>query len=528
MDLAHLAAAILLVSSPGETVLLDFRADWCGPCVRMDPVVSQLATEGYPVRKLDVDEPINQAKAGKLGVEGYPTFVMMAGGKEVDRQVGACSRERLLEMLQKAGVGPGGKTAHAEPPEPPKQQQLQPVPFPTGASNNPLANDSGAGHGQVDPYAQRDIGPPAHMQAPPTSGGGRYDTLIRASVRLRIEDQTGNSRGSGTIIDAREGEALILTCGHVFREAAKNGQISVDFFGPNAPQGLPGKLVAYDLKSDIGLLSVRTNYPVIVAHLAPASLALKRGDKVISVGCDGGADATARETQVNSINRYREPAANIQVAFQPVQGRSGGGLFTPEGWVVGVCNAADPQDNEGLFAALPVIQEELDEAGLAFIYRDMPAGTHGVADGRLQAAMGRRKAEGGRRTSEAPAWTGGAGQSSIVEAPAVRAPAPANQFAQATPPTSGQLSADEQATLNLLRAKSQDAEVVCIIRPKGNPNAKSEIIVLDRASPEFIRELTGGREPRGHQRLTSLESPTNPSQTNQPPASTNWPAERSR
>jgi hypothetical protein len=116
----------------------------------------------------------------------------------------------------------------------------------------------------------------------------------------------------------------------------------------------------------------------------------------------------------------------------------------------------------------------------------------------------------------------------MVEAPAARDMQPMNQDAQSTPPISGQLSAEERSTLELLRAKSQDAEVVCIIRPKGNPNAKSEIIVLDRASPEFIRELTGGREPRGHQRLTSLESPANSPQTSPPPTSTSWPAERNR
>ncbi len=80
---------------------------------------------------------------------------------------------------------------------------------------------------------------------------------------------------------------------------------------------------------------------------------------MISVGCDGGADATVRETVVKSINRYSGPA-NLQVGFQPVQGRSGGGLFTPEGLVVGVCNAGDPEDNEGEFSHLSVVEEMMD------------------------------------------------------------------------------------------------------------------------------------------------------------------------
>ncbi len=474
MDLMHLAAAILLVSSPGETVLLDFRADYCGPCRQMDPIIGQFASEGYPVRKVNIDEPQNQALASKFGVQGIPCFVLLVDGKEVDRVVGATDRSEIEKLFRKAGLEPGAKSVRGQSPETSKPQ-LQAVPFPSSD--------------QADRLTQHENESPVRLQPPPKATGGQYDHLIRASVRLRIEDEKGSSRGSGTIIDAREGEALILTCGHVFRDAAKDGQIVVDFFGPGAPQGLPGKLVAYDLKSDVGLLSVATNYPVSVAHLAPSSVNLKRGDAVISVGCDGGADATARETQVTSINRYVEPKANIQVAFQPVQGRSGGGLFTPEGWVVGVCNAADPQDNEGLFAGLPVVQEELDKLGLSFVYRDMPTGQHAVADGRLQAEI--RNQESGIRSRE-----------SMVSPPKV-----ATRSSLAHERTvSNTLSVDEQAALEMLHAKSEEAEVVCIIRPKGNPNAKSEIIVLDRTSPDFVKQLSSGREPRGQQRLTSLES----------------------
>ena len=93
---------------------------------------------------------------------------------------------------------------------------------------------------------------------------------------------------------------------------------------------------------------------------------MRKGDRVISVGCDGGADATVRETVVKSINRYSGPA-NLQVGFQPVQGRSGGGLFTPDGFVVGVCNAGDPADNEGEFSHLSVVDELIERNGLAFV-----------------------------------------------------------------------------------------------------------------------------------------------------------------
>ena len=64
-------------------------------------------------------------------------------------------------------------------------------------------------------------------------------TLIAASVRLRVEDADGHSCGSGTIIDARGGEALILTCGHIFRDSKGKGRIEVDLPGPAGRSACP-------------------------------------------------------------------------------------------------------------------------------------------------------------------------------------------------------------------------------------------------------------------------------------------------
>ena len=51
-------------------------------------------------------------------------------------------------------------------------------------------------------------------------------------MRLTIEDRDGFSYGSGTIIIARQGEALVLTCGHIFRDSQGKGKILIDVFGP--------------------------------------------------------------------------------------------------------------------------------------------------------------------------------------------------------------------------------------------------------------------------------------------------------
>src|SRR5690606_20861721 len=104
--------------------------------------------------------------------------------------------------------------------------------------------------------------PPAGLPPRGIETSGRAETvspdeLIASSVRLTISDPQGISYGSGTIIDARGGEALVLTCGHIFRDSQGKGEISVDLLVPGGPQKLPGKIVAYDDKhSDIGLVSI--------------------------------------------------------------------------------------------------------------------------------------------------------------------------------------------------------------------------------------------------------------------------------
>jgi thioredoxin 1 len=77
------------VLNASEPVVVDFYADWCGPCRMMTPVVEQLAGEyagQVTIGKLDVD--VNQDIAIRYGVMGIPTLGLFRGGKLVDRLVG--------------------------------------------------------------------------------------------------------------------------------------------------------------------------------------------------------------------------------------------------------------------------------------------------------------------------------------------------------------------------------------------------------------------------------------------------------
>jgi thioredoxin 2 len=85
-----------LVTQSEVRVLVDFYADWCGPCKIMAPLLDDLAREhaGHLlVAKLDTDR--NPAMAARYQIRGIPTLIAFQGGREVAREVGAVPRARL-------------------------------------------------------------------------------------------------------------------------------------------------------------------------------------------------------------------------------------------------------------------------------------------------------------------------------------------------------------------------------------------------------------------------------------------------
>ena len=88
------------VKTNEKTVLLDFYADWCGPCRMVSPLVDEIAEEHpeYLVGKINVDEEGELAAA--FGVSSIPTLVVMRDGKIVSQSAGARPKNQILEMLK--------------------------------------------------------------------------------------------------------------------------------------------------------------------------------------------------------------------------------------------------------------------------------------------------------------------------------------------------------------------------------------------------------------------------------------------
>ncbi len=90
------------VLNSDQPVLVDFWAEWCGPCRMMSPTVDQVATEyagKVKVGKLDVDA--NQQTAYRYGIRGIPTLLLFKGGQIVEQKVGAIGKPEFQKMLEK-------------------------------------------------------------------------------------------------------------------------------------------------------------------------------------------------------------------------------------------------------------------------------------------------------------------------------------------------------------------------------------------------------------------------------------------
>lgn len=90
------------VISSGKTVLVDFFAEWCGPCKKQGPVIDEMAgeQEEFGIYKVDVDA--NNELAQKYSILSIPTLLVFKGGEEKKRIQGFHEKEALFEELKNA------------------------------------------------------------------------------------------------------------------------------------------------------------------------------------------------------------------------------------------------------------------------------------------------------------------------------------------------------------------------------------------------------------------------------------------
>ncbi|MDR2171609.1 MAG: trypsin-like peptidase domain-containing protein [Planctomycetaceae bacterium] len=339
--------------------------------------------------------------------------------------------------------------------------------------------------------------------------------FITSSVKLRVDSADGHSWGSGTIIDTRGADALILTCGHIFREAGvadNNGKISVEvhLYGENSSVKVYGRCIYYDLEIDLALVVIVPPCPVHAIPVAPSNFAINAGQNVISVGCDGGADPTIRKHAIMSINKISTPSSNklpfhyIQVSGAPVGGRSGGGLFSANGYLIGVCNTADPIQNDGHFVPAEIIRRVLDQQNLSVVYKNPSlkntksnelakqnnaANQHNANNANIQTPRPPRPAIAKPLLPIATQLENNISQNKSKNYSDNFNSNQNSQISNSNDEVTN-LNQVERATLSEVKRRLQDGdEVILIVRSRRNLEMPSDVIVLNNTSEQFIDTL---------------------------------------
>lgn len=210
--------------------------------------------------------------------------------------------------------------------------------------------------------------------APCFSATDAEDRAMGATVRIRVEDAGGFSTATGTVIQSVNGFNLVVTCGHVFRDSGGKGKITADLNWSGELIKVDGRLLSYDAgPNDVGLMYFRSDFNVVATGLAPSDYVVRRGDSIFSIGCDFGKPPTIRRSTIKRLAVY-DGSAKYDIVGRPVIGRSGGGLFNARGNLIGVCNAATVDVDEGVYSSLANIYRQLAITDISFVSATIPPG----------------------------------------------------------------------------------------------------------------------------------------------------------
>ena len=90
------------VLNSDKRVLVDFYADWCGPCKILSPRVAEIANENKDLKVVKINVDQNEDLARKYNISSMPTLLVIENGKELNRAVGALSKSTVLKFVREA------------------------------------------------------------------------------------------------------------------------------------------------------------------------------------------------------------------------------------------------------------------------------------------------------------------------------------------------------------------------------------------------------------------------------------------
>ncbi|WP_145358885.1 trypsin-like peptidase domain-containing protein [Alienimonas californiensis] len=547
----------------GDVKLIWFTMTNCGPCQTIRPFIERMHADGLPIFKVDLNSRPDLAQ--RFGVNSAPTFLLEVNGEEVHRSSGVPGgdgygvAQRLRTRLTSAMTANAAEIARAERSRQPERLPETPR-RPAEPSDVPLQLTGGREQGAAesdrglfdwlkfkksqeesdgpktidDPFADADPSGFASADEPgaaPAAPSGGYERTaavdappvsperdpMKTVARIQVFDDAGLNYGSGTVIASRPGRAIVLTCGHIFRSHQPGGRIEVETFADGAPHAWPATLIGFDEKSDVGLLAVQCPTTVPASALAPPGVF--PGDKVVSVGCDGGKEPTRQGHRVQRVPACVGPK-NFSCTGQPQLGRSGGGCFDGAGRLMGVVWSRSEDPPEGIYTAIEPINALLDQHGLTAL-KPPPAGSTpgeapaaspesgfdspGAAAAAPQFAGAEAvDAEDGAATDNpaAEVWMDALFEEGAPTAAPARTAAVDPSAAAARPAATRESSA---AVADVLGAAG-GSEITCIIRPLGPEGGPTRIVVINQATQRTLALLQG--DAAGGAVETSLYQPT--------------------
>jgi thiol-disulfide isomerase/thioredoxin len=418
MSFAPLLLALLSVAgaapndSSSGAVLLNFHAEWCGPCHKARPAVEQLIRDGYPIKRIDIDEEPDLQR--RYRVEGVPAFIVVdREGRELGRISGPRSASELARFY-KTSAAKARPAADSSPYVASRSDRSSPD---QDQSDEKDVDDETSGRRRVSTRAKDE----AERSEPAFTNPKPWETV----VRIRVIGDRSTGFGSGTVIHSTPEESIILTCAHIFKLDGRKPvapskfprRIMIDLFDGKLKgtdparvhfvESVEAKALDYDFTLDVGLIRMRPGRQLPASRVVPDSWDLKSRMNVVAVGCPEGRDATVWKTVVRRPRILNFLSGNpnyeaVECDVAPKEGRSGGGLYTLDGYVVGVCNFAEPQGNHGLYATPRSIYSILNHNDLASLYAPVGGDSAALLAERRPPSQPRRNAPVSVARSQSP------------------------------------------------------------------------------------------------------------------------------
>ena len=445
--------------------------------------------DGFPVSTVNVNE--KPEWANRFLVDRTPTVILVTGDRITGRHAGQIDLRTLRQWFAAVGQGPNAAVTSSNTQG--RGTRTTPgtkVALSEAGSRNAVSFNSPTMHKGTD--------------RPANSIEAR---AMAATVRLKVEDPEGISYATGTVIHARPGEALVLTCGHVFRDAQGTGVITAEYgFDTGVLKSAPGQLIHYDAKArDIGLVAIQTEGTLVPVEVAAADATVASGDRSFSIGCDHGQPPTIRHTAIKNRAKY-DGEIKYDIFGRPVDGRSGGGLFTENGQLIGVCNAAAVEVDEGIYSGVDTIHWQFAQTNLTNLFAP------GSAVAEQSSPQPDRFASLDDRRTQPQQDFALAMADQRKSSPRKRI-APRQQLASASSPANfqRQVNASGSNTLSsntLGRPRSQsgsrsdsDMEVIILVRSKTDSNVAETITVANPSKKllNYLGEM--GNSGRTHRQL---------------------------